>query len=142
MPRFFKLSITAVEIKTSGWWWTEPANEMIANAQGLFNRATTVLASTAAKAADRLDSLGQHIKEELTAPSDDETALCLGSTLLELQEYKRLVSDLEMQQVELSKQSRLLLASREAEMNVYKNKLKDLGGISYDEKGEVSQLTV
>ena len=64
------------------------------------------------------------------------------SALEELQDYKRLVSDLEMRQVELSKQSRLLLASMEAEMNVYKNRLKDLGEISQNDKGEVSELAI
>ena len=47
-----------------------------------------------------------------------------------------------MRQVELSKQSRLLLASMEAEMNVYKNRLKDLGEISQNDKGEVSELAI
>ena len=117
-------------------------DKMLANAQGLFNRATTVLATTAAKAADRLDSLGQQIKDELTAPSDDKIAACLETTLRELEDYKRLVSELEMQQVELSKQSRLLLASREAEMNVYKNKLKDLSEISQDDSEEVSRFAM
>ena len=116
--------------------------EMIANAQGLFNRATNALATTAAEAADRLDSLGQQLKDELTAPSNDDAASCLISALEELQDYKRLVSDLEMRQVELSKQSRLLLASMEAEMNVYKNRLKDLGEISQNDKGEVSELAI
>ena len=107
-------------------------HKMLANAQGLLNRATSALATTAAKAADRLDSLGQQIKEELTAPSDNETALLLGTTIEELEDYKRLVSDLEIQQVELSKQSRLLLASKQAEINIYKNRLKDPTVISHE----------
>ena len=119
-----------------------PTLEMLANAQGLFNRASSVLATTAAKAADRLDSLGQQIKDELKATSGDKTAAFLETTLAELDDYKRLVSNLEMQLVELSKQSRLSLASREAEMNLYKNKLQDLSMISQENNEEVSRFVI
>lgn len=98
---------------------------MLGTAQNLWGRATDVIASTAKNAADHLDNLGAAIKDTLNEDLNnnlDDSELYAE----DLEEYKRMLSDMEMQQVELSKQSRMALANKEAELDVYRAKLKEL----------------
>ena len=74
-----------------------------------------------ASAADRLDSIGAAIKDTLAEDTSDDFL----NEAEDLEEYKKMLRDLEMQQVELSKQSRLALADKEAELDMYKAKLRE-----------------
>ena len=88
---------------------------MLSGARSLWGSATSAITNVA----ERLDNI---VKESL---ADDENQEESENSVEDIEEYKRMLSDLEMQQVELSKQSRIALACKEAEIDMYKRKLSE-----------------
>ena len=113
---------------------------MLGTASNLWGRATDVLASTAKNAADHLDSIGAAIKETLNEDTADSPEH--EYEVEELEEYKKMLSEMEMQHVELSKQCQLTLAGKDAEISMYRSKLRELlpDEAAYEEAVQVCPL--
>ena len=87
---------------------------MLSGARILWGTATNAITNVA----ERLDNI---VKESL---ADDNTE-DIESRQEDIEAYKKLLNELEIQQVELSKQSRIALAHKEAEIDLLKSRLKE-----------------
>jgi len=96
---------------------------MWSDARSLFSRARSIGSG-----------IITHIAETLDGDPEEETNNFDGhSDGSELVSYKRMLIEAQMQHVELSKQSRILLAEKDAELIIYRQKLKETLGEGADE---------
>lgn len=86
---------------------------MFSTAKSIWGSATNALTNVATFA----DSV---VKDLADDPAEHERV-----RVEDVEEYRKLLNELEMQQVELSKQSRLALAQKQAELETYKRKLRE-----------------
>jgi len=87
---------------------------MLSGARILWGTATNAITNVA----ERLDNI---VKESLA----DDNIEDIESRQEDIEAYKKLLNELEIQQVELSKQSRIALAHKEAEIDLLKSRLKE-----------------
>ena len=87
---------------------------MWSDAKSLFSRARSIGTGIISQIAETLDG---EIEEEQNNFNQSSVDM-----YTDLDAYKRMLSEAQMQHVELSKQSRTLLAEKEAELSIFKQK--------------------